>query len=62
MSYDEINFEEFTTIEILEKLSEKHISFNKRLVELNIHLLCYYSKIPPYFHIKKTISPDQIPK
>lgn len=58
MKQESINFDEFNSLEILEKLSDKNISFNKRMVELNVHLFCYYSDIPPYFHTRRVIPPN----
>ncbi|KAL4449083.1 hypothetical protein ABPG74_021075 [Tetrahymena malaccensis] len=62
MSMQEINLEEFETIDIVEKLSQNSIKFNERLIELNKHLLCYYSDIPPYFYNKKQLPANFYPK
>ncbi|KAL4486687.1 hypothetical protein ABPG72_022162 [Tetrahymena utriculariae] len=62
MNMQEINLEEFETIDIVEKLSQNSIKFNERLIELNKHLLCYYSDIPPYFYNQRQLPQNFFPK
>ncbi|EAS00471.2 translation initiation factor eIF3 subunit (macronuclear) [Tetrahymena thermophila SB210] len=62
MSMQEFNLEDFETIDIVEKLSQNSIKFNERLIELNKHLLCYYSDIPPYFYNSRQLPQNFYPK
>ncbi len=44
--------------EVLEKLGERQLTFNTRIVELRTDVLCYYSKIPKSY--KPNTHPNNI--
>lgn len=57
---DEIS--EWFQADAIEKLSEKQISFHRRILEAKGQLLCYYSAIPSRFAEKKEVPPGVYPK
>ena len=59
---ESFHLEDWFAIDVLEKLSEQRISFNPRVVEINGHLLCYYSEVPPYYNEKKELRMIKPPK